>query len=297
MTKFRELSFKLRGLVAGLVTVSLMTGCATFNKIAPYPKDEKPVTVSVGDASLAGMSEMPFGAYYDKPHRIVVTGYQKGMMTSAVLFSVVGVLVADSVNKSVGEDKFGADSGKMSTDLLKITQDALTDELKAHPIPAVRAVVPTSGDLVVTPFAVLTINKTGTARLYVMLKAEIAGPDGAFKWAVRYFARAPGEYPVEGKDGWSASDRFAIGANFAIHRDIAVLLEDVQGHLVNAHKVKAEGQYVFLGSDFKLPFILVSENKDYVVGHLAVGDGWTLGGTHILDRADYTFVDADFSTP
>jgi len=288
-----------------LAMVSLMTGCCTYNNIASFPKTEKPVTISIGKGSFSVQQALILGTYYDEPNHIIITGFQNqnGVIGGALL-GPLGMLVTDSAGRLYAKEKFGANSDKMAMDLGKLTQDILTQELAAHPVALVSKVVPDSGDVVITPFAVFSVGDAKTARLYVLLEVEMPDPGKDPKWSGRYFARAPGEYLIEGKNGWLAADRFSNGIRLAMQRDLTVLLKEIQRELTASHKVKATGQYPFgnamgndFGGDFEIPFVLVDEERDYVVGRLVAPDGVSQAGTHILNRADYQFVDVNFNMP
>lgn len=274
----------------------LTPGCATYKKIAPYPKEQPPVDVALGKRSLSKMNDLPIGAYYDEQHGIVVTGYQKGLGVG-MLFGVVGVLVANSANKSTGEARYSENAARMGADLTILTKQTLTEKLASGAYPSVKALSET-GQLEVTPFAMFSVQKNGKARLHAMLRAELRSKANADPlWSVRYFAKAPGEYSIEGEDSWIAENRFSDGMKAAITRATAVLLDDIQGKLTEKRKIKAKGIYAAFNTEFEFPVIVVDENEKEIVGRLSIGDVMIMAGTHVLDRSDYTVKDADFRTP
>jgi hypothetical protein len=242
------------------------------------------------------MSELPLGAYYDEPHRIVVSGHQKGV-GAGVMFGLVGVLVADSANKSAAENRFGGDVTRMATDLTEVTRAELAQEQTEGKMAA--TLLPCAGgQLVATPFAIFTVNKAGNARLYAMLKAEFKGAaDNEPRWSVRYFARAAGEYPIAGPDSWSVAGRYAAGIKSALQCAISALVDEIQGRYTTERKALAKGRFAFFADDIELRVIVVHEDRDRAIGRLAVGDVMVMSGTQVMDRADFTFKDADFSTP
>jgi hypothetical protein len=283
------------GLTVAGVTLSL-SACATFNHIQPYPSAPGPITVSVGSAPLSKMNELPLGAFYDEPHRIVVSGHQKGVGVG-MMFGLVGVLVADSANKSAAENRFGGDVTRMATDLTEITRGELARE-QAERKMADTLLPGAGGQLVVTPFAVFTVNKAGNARLYAMLKAELKGTaDSEPRWSVRYFARAAGEHPIAGSDSWSVTGRYAAGIKTALQRAVSALFDEMQGRYTTERKTLAKGRFAYFADDVELRVIIVHDERDFVIGRLAVGDVMVMSGTQVMDRADFTFKDADFSTP
>jgi len=291
---FRCASSRLTVLLCA--ALALTSGCATFNKIAPYPKGQPPVDLAIGKRPLSKMNDLPLGAYYDEAHGIVVTGYQKGVRVG-MLFGVVGVLVANSANKSTGTARYSENAAHMGTDLAALTKDVLTQKLASGACPAVKALSET-GQLEVTPFALFSVQKDGKARLHAMLRVELRNkPQTDPQWSVRYFAKAPGEYSIEGADNWTVEDRYAKGMKTAIERAVAVMLDDLQGKLVEKRKVEAKGIYPAFNTEFEFPIIVVDENEKEIVGRIAIGDVMIMGGTHVLDRSDFTIKDADFKTP
>lgn len=270
-----------------------MTGCASFNRIAHYPSPTQPAAVSIVEKPMSKMSELPVGAYYDEPRHIIVTGHQKGLFTG-MLFGVVGVVVADQLNKSAGSNRYGAEAAK-GTDLAVLLEEmvgaALTEKRAQHWVKGTA-----KESLRLTPYAVFTVEKTGEARLYAMLRAEMLGRDGKASWSGRYFARAPGLLPLQ-ESGWMADDRFADGMRTALGRALNACIDDTHGRLAGTDTITAKGRFAFLNMDLELRAIVVREESDRVVVKLAVGDAMVLAGTHVLDRADYEIKPAKFKDP
>jgi len=209
----------------------------------------------------------------------------------------VGVLVANETNKSAAESRFGAAAHGSAVDLGTIAREVLAGELAAHPEVAWSATTG-SAQLQLSPYAVFTVLASGKARLYAMVRAEIPGSGGDPKWSVRYFVRAPGEYPIEGNDGWMSQERFVGGMRAALQRAIQVCVDDTQGRLTGTKTLRARGVFPFMNTDkFELPFIVVQDGSESVVARLAGGDALVMAGTHVLERADYQFTDATFKDP
>lgn len=283
--------------LVGCALLGTMPGCATYKKISPYPGGA-PVEVSIGKRRLSDTNEMPAGAYYDEPHQIIVTGYQKGIITGAALFGVVGAMVAHGVNKSAGAARYSANAAQMGASLAVLMREALAEQLSGGAFPSIKSLVADGGELEITPYALFSIQKNGKARLHAMVAAELRGKSGQEpRWSVRYFARAPGEYTVEGTDSWAAEGRYTEGMKAALKRVTAVILSDLQGTLTEKRKVKAQGKYPFFDTNIELPVIVLSESDSEIVGRLAVPDAQMLGGTHILEKADYTIKAAEFKSP
>lgn len=278
--------------LAALLTLSF-TGCATYNRIAPYPATGQPAKVEVGGVAMSKMSELPLGAYYDPDRQIIVTGHQKGVFTG-MMFGLVGVMVADSMNRSSAKDKYGA-AAAQGSDLKSILAALLEDPATVSRAPQWTREA-AKVNLQLTPYALFTVEKTGQARLYAMLRAELPAAGDKPAWSVRYFAHAPGQYPLEA-EGWMKPERFQPAMKAALAKALAACIDDTHGRLTGTKTVTAKGRYPYINEDFELRAIVAQENPDTLVVRLAVGDAMVLAGTHVLDRADYQIKPADFKDP
>jgi hypothetical protein len=274
----------------------LFTGCASFNRIADYPAPGKPADVAIVAKPMSKMKELPLGVFYDEPRQIIISGHQKGLGWG-MLFGVVGVLVADSANQSGAEKRFGDSARSTATDLGTITHEVVAQEIASGPS-TVWSLRSAPAHIQLSPYALFTVQKSGQARLHAMLRAEILGADGKPIWSARYFARAEGDHPIEGDNGWMTGTRFVDGIRAALHRVVKVCIDDTHGRLTGTRTVKAKGLFPYLNTDkLELPFILVQEGDDAVIGKLAAGDVMVMAGTHALDRADFVITDAKFKDP
>lgn len=290
----KNLRYSLCCALAG-VLVLLTSGCASYNRIAEYPTPTKPATVAIVAKPMSKMSELPIGAYYDEQRQIIVTGHQKGLFTG-LMFGMVGVIVADQMNKSSAAAKYGDDSARSTSDLLAVAHE-LIGAAQAEGRTTHWTVTTGNASLRLSPYAVFTVEKEGGARLYAMLRAEILGADGTPTWSARYFARAPGTHPLDGAETWMTGTHFADGMRIALSRALNVCIDDTQGKLTGKNHQLAKGRYPYINTDIELPTILVQENPDYVVARLALGDALVLAGTHVLNREDYAFKAGTFKDP
>lgn len=275
------------------ILAAAFSGCASFTRIANYPTPQQDTSVSVASKPMSKMSELPIGAYYDEQRHIIVTGHQKGMV-AGMMFGVVGVLVADQMNKSSGGTKFGTEAAK-GADLGTMLNELLESSLTEGHVDHWKKVASDAG-LQLTPYAVFTVEKTGEARLYAMLRAEVPGKNGDVTWSGRYFVRATGEYPLQ-ENGWMTADRFPKAIRDALARALKVCIDDTHGRLTGKQTVTAKGRFPFLNMDFQLRAVVVQEQPDAVVAKLAVGDAMVLAGTHVLARSDYEIKPAEFKDP
>jgi len=274
----------------------LFSGCATFDRIAPYPTPAKSETVAIVAKPMSKMSELPLGVFYDEPRHIIISGHQKGLGWG-MMFGLVGVMVADQANKSGAESRFGASARTSTTDLGTILADVVREELAAGVAPG-WSLQNAPAHLQFTPYALFTVLKSGKARLYAVLRAEIPGADGKPTWSGRYFVRADGEMPIETADGWMTGDRFSDGMRVAMREALKTCVEDIRGQLTGTRTVKAKGIFPYINTDvLELPFIVVKEDEQHLVAKLAAGDAMVMAGTHVLNRADYKITDAKFKDP
>jgi hypothetical protein len=287
---------KLRTCLAALVVASLFSGCASFNRIAPYPQTSQTLDVSVVPKPMSKMTELPLGAYYDGQRQVIVTGHQKGLLTG-MLFGPVGVLVAGQANQSSAEKRFSDDTSRTGSDLGSILAELIADADRAQRAPAWTLKADGQGRLRLSPYAVFTVDKTGIAQLHALLRAEILGPDNKPAWSVRYFARAPGEYRLDGEDGWMEQERFSTAIRTALQKSLAACIDDTHGRLKDGRKITAKGRYAYLNAPFELRAIVAGENPDELIARLVVGDAMVLAGTHVLTLADFEIKDAKFNDP
>jgi hypothetical protein len=273
----------------------LYSGCASYNRIADYPAVGKPTTIGVVAKPMSKMNELPIGAYYDLDRQIIVTGHQKGLFTG-LMFGVVGVLVADQLNKSSGASKYGDDSASSGVDLATLTRELVAQSVADGTAPGWSVAAAEAG-LRLSPYAVFTVEKSGETHLYAMLRAEIIGANGKPTWSARYFARAPGLHKLDGDDTWMTGGRFEPAMRAALQRTIATCIADTHGKLSGATTLTAKGRFPYLNMDLELRTIAVQENADSIIGRLAIGDAVVFAGTHVLDRKDYVIKAAKFKDP
>lgn len=288
--------FKRLVALASTVFLSFaFSGCATYNRIASYPSAGKPTSVAIVAKPMSKMSELPIGAFYDADRQIIVTGHQKGLFTG-MMFGVVGVLIADQMNKSSGASKFGDDSARSGVDFATLTREIVTHAVADGSAPGWSVAAAEAG-LRLSPYAVFTVEKSGESYLYAMLRAEILGADGKPAWSARYFARAPGLHKLDGNDTWMTGGRFEPAMRVALARTVATCIADTHGTLTGSTPITAKGRYPYLNMDLELRVIAAREDTDSIIGRLAVGDAVVFAGTHVLDRKDYEIKAAKFKDP
>lgn len=287
-------SHAARGVLSAILAV-VLSGCATYNRIADYPEPAKPVPATVAAKPMSKMSELPVGAHYDEEHHIIVTGHQKGMF-AGMMFGIVGVLATDAINKSSGAKRFGEEAAK-GDDLGYVLEQLMGEAIAAGSADGWSVAAGEQG-LQLTPYAVFTVEKkSNDARLYAMIRAELPGPDGKPLWSTRYFARAPGLHPLAENTGWMVDNRFADGMRVALQRALDACIADTRGQLTGTDQITAKGKFAFLNVDLPLYAIVVRDGPETIVVKLPAGDAMVLAGTHVLIRSDYEIKPAKFKDP
>lgn len=279
-----------------MAVTAFVSGCASFNRIAPYPQAERATDVSVVRKPLSKMTELPIGAYYDDERQLVVTGHQKGLFTG-MLFGPIGVVMAGQMNQSSAEKKYGDETSRAGNDLGSVLSELLSEAAGQQRAPSWSLNESGEGRLRLSPYAVFTVDKSGKAHMHAMLRAEILGQDRKPAWSARYFARAPGEHALDGEDGWMQNGRFATGIRSALEQALSACIEDTHGRLAEGRKVTAKGRFAYLNAPFELRAIVAREFPDALIARLVVGDAMVLAGTHVLVLADYEIKDAKFNDP
>lgn len=271
---------RLRLGVLALVAAVAFSGCASTS-LSKYPSPQAPATVRVGTKKMSKMSELPVGAYYDEERQIIVAGHQKGLFTG-ILLGPIGVLAADSANRSVAREKFG-DAASQGSDLGSVLQ-TLLDQAQAGSRAPHWSSSSASDRLELTPYALFTVQKSGDARLHAMIRAELLGADGKPTWTGRYFAPAPGAYPLA-EDGWMAHGRFEEAIRSAFILALDACANDTSGKLVEKGRVAGKAVLPFMRSSFDIRGTLVQEQPDFVV----IKFPGSAGVTHVISRADFNY--------
>jgi hypothetical protein len=284
--------------VAVFASIALLSGCATYNRIADFPNPGKPATVAVVAMRINTFTGVPMGTYCDQERQIIVSGHQHGQIF-ALLLGPIGTIVVHEANASAGESRFGSSLQTSSpTDLATLTNELITEAIANQHAPG-WTLAKEKPQLRVSPYALFTVN-SDKAHLFAMLRAEMAGPnpnDGPI-WSVRYLVRVPGERPIDGPDGWMAENRFVASMRAALRRALQACMDDCAGKLTVTKMVYVQGLMPYLKDTSRpLPFMIVCEYDDAVVARLALRDDPMCAGTYVLDRADYQFTPASFEDP
>lgn len=285
--------------VAAFASIALLSGCATYNRIADCPNPGTPTTVAVTAMGINTFTEVPMGTYCDQERQIIVSGHQHGLIFG-ILLGPIGAIAVHEANASAGESRFGSSlQASSSSDLATITNDLIAEAIASQHAPG-WTLAKGNARLQVSPYALFTVNSSDNAHLFAMLRAEISSPNpnDSPTWNVRYLVRVPGERPIEGPDGWMADNRFVSGMRTALKSALQVCIDDCAGKLKVTKTVNIQGLMPYFKDPFgPWPFMIVKESDDTVVARLALGDNPMWAGTYVLDRADYQITPASFEDP
>ncbi|WP_152604040.1 hypothetical protein [Methylotenera sp. N17] len=272
-----------------------LSACASYSHIQNYPEKQAIKTVVIAKSPLSKMSDLPMGVFYDEENQIIVSGHQKGSFLG-ILFGPLGMLATDQANKAAGESRFGSTVKSNTNDLVQITQNELNELIASGSSPLIK-LGSGNADITISPHAQFTVLPSGKAKLYALLKVDMKNSTDGTNWSARYWSMAPGEYFIEGNDGWMTNGRFSEGMQFALKNAMKVYSAEIHSTLTGAKKIKAKGMFPYIGNPVEMPFISIYETTDKIIGRLAAGDAVTFSGTHILYKNDYEISDTDFQDP
>lgn len=278
-----------------LFSFLFLSACASYSHIQDYPEKQAIKTVVIAKSPLSKMSDLPMGVFYDEENQIIVSGHQKGSFLG-VLFGPLGMLATDKADKAAGESRFGSTVKNNTNDLVQITKNELNELIASGYSPLIK-LGSANADITISPHAQFTVLPSGKAKLYALLKVGMKNSADGTNWSARYWSMAPGEYFIEGDDGWMTNGRFSDGMQSALKNAMKVCSAEIHNTLSGAKKIKAKGRFPYIGKPVELPFISIYETPDMIVGRLVAGDAVTFSGTHILYKNDYEISYTDFQDP
>ncbi len=245
------------------------------------------------------MTEFPIGAHYDEERRIALTGHQRGNGVG-ILFGVVGVLAADSLNKSAGGSIY--EKGGMETrtvDLLENLNAEIERKLSEPEFASLLLDASQPRPVEVRPTGLLVVDKAGLARLYVILKTAQKGPDSLKnRWHGRYIASASSDRPLEGEEGWGSGSHLSDGLAEALSASVWAMMGDVGGVFTEGRTVKVSGRFAWLPFELKgLAGAVLAEREDATVVRLYIADVNVMSGTHVFRKGEVLIESAKVKDP
>ncbi|BET65913.1 hypothetical protein ASA1KI_08310 [Opitutales bacterium ASA1] len=276
----------------------LASGCASYRYALPYPADAKTARTDISEEHPSAGTQFPIGTFYDKDHRVVFSGHQKGEQVG-MMFGLVGVLVAHQANKAAGADRFGGHVDDLDFDLTTIARTALAEELAHAPATRLRLVgdaAETHAILEIVPYALVEYAPGGGGKVYVSLRARLAQGGATQRWIGRYFAAADGTHL---QSTWEQEGRLETALREATERAVRMLVRDVHGGYPGSRTVKISGRWAWTA---RLPqltsrAIVLDETDEHLVLRFVAADALVFSGTHFVERKDVTLEDAVFKIP
>ena len=279
---FPFVSLKMKRIIS-LAMIALLSGCATYKNCLPFPEAALPVALSVSEEQPNKMNEFPIGAHYDEENRIILTGHQRGN-AAGLMFGLVGVLAADSINKSKGQGLYGDGAKGERYDMIPELRQRLETLLADGAFPRLNLDTATEARLEIRPTALLVLDKTKQARLYAILKAKLKdSKQSSDPWHGRYFASADAVLPLEGDSGWLNGSSLKDGLTQAFDRATWALVNDVNGNIKEGQPAKITGKLAWLNIELKdLPGAIMTETEDFTVVRMYLADVNVMAGTHVF---------------
>ncbi|MCL4800543.1 MAG: hypothetical protein KJ025_13210 [Burkholderiales bacterium] len=283
MTRLTRLS-----VVAVLALATLVSGCATFKAIEPFPAQTDPVAITVSEEPPSAMSDMPIGVYQVAEGALYLSGHQQGQ-AAGLMFGLLGVAIVHGANQDAGRERVKDAEAALRTRLVEGTRAMLEQKLaRAHgPRPIAAPGTKGRSTLEVTPYVVLSFVSDTHARPYVILRTRLLEGTEE-RWWTRYVVAVAEDRPVGGADGWAAEQgeplRRAVRGGLDYGLDL--MLKDVAGGLPRAtgKRAKVKGQYAFVRAELELEGDVLEETPERIVFAPQVGDVVVFAGVNAFDK-------------
>src|SRR3972149_460156 len=152
------------------------------------------------------MNEMPIGVYQVSNGALYISGHQQGQ-AAGMLFGLLGVAIAHGATRGAGRRRVKNAEAPLKPALAEAARGRLADMMQQSHGPKPLAAAGTQGaaTLEVQPFVVLTYVSDARARPYVILKARLLDAARQELWGTRYVTAVAEDRPIDGADGWAAS--------------------------------------------------------------------------------------------
>ncbi len=274
-------------LAAVAFACATLTGCATFDHMAPAPKQTQPIAIEFSHDTL-GLNDLPLGAYRVPDSEVIVSGHQTAGVGMA--FGLIGALVSDAIDSHRGANAIEA-SKKMLT--LKLDDEARADIQAQLGTDALNQKFTlakgTATRLTIVPAVIVTFIDETRARPYVELKVELLDAGGKSLWATRYFASTGAERPLQGPGSWGDHDgeAFKASVSASLAQAVKVLLNDVASPYARDDKKMqlVQARVPYMKQRFQLLGMGLVEDDKYVAFVPKIGDVAVMSGVNVLDKS------------
>lgn len=288
-------------LMAATIAISGLTGCGHSLLKAP-PPSSGPVSVVYTGKGLSGTSDLPSGTYEVPDSQIIVSGHQKaGKNPASMMFGVIGVLVANQMDKSAGKDSIKSSAELLKERIDNRTQKILADLLASDDFKHAFTSETASGQpsLEFGGNIVLTYIDATNVQPSVVLHAYLRQPNTASKgaapteaWSTRYMCVMGSPKPLNGDDGWTASGAAALKATVSAELTQAVryMLQDVKQPVARdeEHKVLVTGHFPLISDRLQVVSYDLGDSGDLAVFAPKLSDATFLSGVLLVDKSQVT---------
>lgn len=283
----------------------VIAGCS-HEMLKPAPPSTTPIAVIYTGKNISGASDLPIGTYQIPDSQVFISGHQSASKSPAsMMFGLVGVLVANQMDKNKGETAVSSSSGSLHLRLNTDAQEDLgqllaSDEFKDH---FTAAAVRGDPELHVRGSIVLTFIDDTHVLPYVVLHATLQKywknpqlQDPQILWSTRYMSSIGAPKPLGGTGSWTENDAASLKATIAaeLKQVMHYMLADVAKPVPRdeAHRILVTGNFPFVQDRLQIVAYDLGENGDSIVFAPHLGDGTVLSGVLMVDKSQVTVREA-----
>jgi hypothetical protein len=287
-------------LFAGPVLLGLISGTAGcgHEMLLPAPRSSKPLPVVYTGKGVSTMGDLPPGTYQIPDSQVIISGHQKATRSPAsLMFGVVGVLVANQIDKSGGKAAVKSSLDVLHLKLSPEADDDLknllaADEFKDHfTTTAVRG----EPELEIDGSIVLTFVDETKVLPYVVLHVTLLRyahnpelKEPSVMWSTRYMSSIGAPKPLEGAGSWTENNATALKTTVSAELQQAMhyMLADIETPTPRdeSHRIVVTGHFPFIPDRFEILSYALGESGDSIVFAPKIGDASVLAGVLLVDK-------------
>jgi hypothetical protein len=225
---------------------------------------------------------------------VIISGHQKGN-AAGLLFGVIGVAIAHSMNSAAGGDSVKDIESKLHIKLDNQVDASLKQILGSgkYAKSFTQADAPGNTRLLITPALVLSYITDTDLRPYVILKASLQGADSKPIWTTRYIASTGMARPLVGANGWLEND--AAELKSIIQNNINVAMQTMVNDVSSPYPrdetklTMVQGHFPYLKQRFQTVGFQLNEDERYLTFVPRLGDVLVFAGVNIFDKNFTTY--------
>jgi hypothetical protein len=274
-----------------LTSLTLLSGCATFDRAKAPPPQSQPIAVSFTNEELSGWSDLPIGAYRIPDSQMIISGHQKGG-AAGLLFGVIGIAIQNAVETNNGKESIKDIENTLRVTLTEQAQGITKSLISSGQFDkkfTTQAEANTPTLSVFTSVIATYVNDTDV-RPYIVLSASYK--DAKTKepiWSTRYFVSSGKALPLVGDVSWTANGGEALKRTLTanLEKGIKVMLADVSSpyprNEAALHTV--QGNFPYVRPRFQINGYNLQEDADTLVFVPRVGDVIVFAGVNVMDKS------------